>query len=141
LRQISNPTGKKTVGAAVRLLGLRKPAGAAEVLLHYLPGADADVAGDVRAALFAVVQTNAKPDPILVRALEDKDPARRSAAAAALGKDGGAYARQPGRRLFFRPPKLAGKHKGWIDGKLQMEMEMFDYQFFNAFDDKVFARP
>jgi hypothetical protein len=141
LRQIGDPTGKKTVSAAVRLLGLRKPAGTAEVLLQYLPGADASVADDVRAGLFAVAHSEDKPDPVLVRALEDKDPARRAAAAAVLGKDGGAYARQPGRRLFFRPPKIAGKHKGWIDGKLQMEMEMFDQQYFNAFDDKVFARP
>jgi hypothetical protein len=141
LRQIGSEGDKKTVGAALRLLGFRKPAGTAEVLLRYLPGADAELADEVRAVLIALAQTNGQPDPVLVRALEDKDPVRRAAAAAALGKDGGAYARKPGRRLFIRPPKLATKHKGWIDGKLQMEMEMFDHQFFNAFDDKVFARP
>ncbi len=138
LRQIKNPPGSQAE-AAVRLLALRKPAGTAEVLLNYLPAASEP--GEVYAALYAIVHQDGKPDPILVRALEDKNPVRRSAAMAALGKDGGAYARRPGRRLFFRPPKLAGRHKGWIDGKLQMEMEIFDFQFFNAFDDKVFARP
>jgi hypothetical protein len=141
LRQIGSEGDKKTVGAAVRLLGLRKPAGTADVLLRYLPGADAELAADVRAILFALAQTDGRPDPVLVRALEDKDPARRAAAAAALGKDGGAYARRPGRRLFFGLPKIACKHKGWLDGKLHMELETFDHQFFNAFDDKVFARP
>jgi hypothetical protein len=139
LRQIGAPKGKETLAAAVRLLGLRKPPGAAEALLNYLPGAEMDL--DVRAALYAIARQDGKPDPVLIQALDDKDPARRAAAAAALGKDGGTYAKQPGRRLFFQPPKLARIHRGWIDGTLQMEMEMLDYQFFNAFDDKVFARP
>lgn len=146
LRQIraragETPVNAATIGAAVRLLALRQPAGAAEVLLNYLPGADPEVAGEVRAALFALAQQEGKPNPVLLKALDDKDPARRAAAAAALGKDGGTYAKQPGRRLFLCPRKFAMKHKGWIDGKIQMEIESFDYQLFNAFDDKVFAKP
>jgi hypothetical protein len=146
LRQIRARAGETavnaaTIGAVIRLLGLRKPAGAAEVLLNYLPGADPEVAGDVRAALFALAQQDGKPNPVLLKALDDKDPARRAAAAAALGRDGGAYAKQPGRRLFLHPRKFAMKHKGWVDGKIQMEIETSDYQFFNAFDDKVFAKP
>ena len=38
-------------------------------------------------------------------------------------------------------PKKPRKHKTWIDGKLDMEMESFDYEFFNAFEDKVFTKP
>ena len=58
--------------AAVCLLGLRQPAGIVEVLLQYLPGADAEAASEVRAVLFAVAHSGGKPDPILVKALEDK---------------------------------------------------------------------
>jgi hypothetical protein len=141
LKQIGEQGGKTRIAAAVRLLGLRRPAGTAEVLLTYLPAADTDVAAELKAVLFALGQQAGKPDPALVAALEDRDPVRRAAAAAALGKDGGAYARQPGRRLFGRMHKVAMKQKSLSDGTLQMEMETYDHEFFNAFDDKVFARP
>ncbi|MGH7226609.1 MAG: hypothetical protein ACRELF_25620, partial [Gemmataceae bacterium] len=109
--------------------------------LNFLPSADADVAKETRAALYATARAKREPDPLLVRVLDDKDPLRRRVAAAALGKDGGAYARQPGRRLFTTMPKRPTKHRNWIDGKLIKEVESFDYQFFNAFEDKVFAKP
>ncbi|MGH7170109.1 MAG: HEAT repeat domain-containing protein [Gemmataceae bacterium] len=141
LQTIGEERSKVRIAAVIRLLGLRKPEGAAEVLLNYLSSADADVAKETRAALYAVALAKREPDPVLLRALDDKNPLRRRAAAAVLGKDGGAYARQPGRRLFATMPKRPRKHKTWIDGKLDIEMESFDYQFFNAFEDKVFARP
>jgi hypothetical protein len=68
-------------------------------------------------------------------------PVGGGAAAAALGKDKGAYERQPGRRVFGLIRKFPTKEKSWTDGALHMEMEMFDFEFFNAFDDKLFARP
>jgi HEAT repeat protein len=91
--------------------------------------------------LYAIAQAQREPDPALVRALDDKNELRRRAAAAALGKDGGAYARQPGRRLFAPLPKRPRKHKAWIDGEPYMELEEVECQFFNAFEDKVFAKP
>jgi hypothetical protein len=141
LQAIGEDRSKSQIAAAIRLVGLRQPAGAAEVLLDYLPSADADLAAESQAALYAIAQAKREPDPVLVQALEDKNEFRRRAAAAALGKDGGAYARQPGRRLFTSMPKRPRKHKSWVDSKLDMEMETFDYQFFNAFEDKVFAKP
>jgi hypothetical protein len=141
LQAIGEERSKAQTAAAIRLLGLRKPAGTAEALLNYLPSADAALAKELQAVLYAVAQAKREPDPVLLRALDDKDSLRRRAAAAALGKDGGAYARQPGRRLFTSMPKRPTKHKTWVDGKLDMEMESFDYQFFNAFEDKVFAKP
>ncbi len=141
LQQIGEHTSKTTVSAAIRLLGLRQPAGTSEVLLDYLPAADADVANEVRAVLFALAHRDGRPNAALVKALHDKDSQRSAAAAAALGKDGGVYARQPNRRLFLRPRKIAMKHQSWVDGKLQMEMETSDYQFFNAFEDKLFDKP
>lgn len=139
LRRIGE--GNSRMSAAIRLLGLRKPEGTAEVLLNYLPSADPEVAREARAVLFAVARRDDKPDAVLMRALEDKNPVRRAAASAALGKDGGVYARQPGRRLFGPTPKIALKHKGYIDGKLETEIETSDYQLFNAFDEKLFAKP
>jgi hypothetical protein len=141
LQAIGEDRSKGQIAAAIRLVGLRQPEGAAEVLLDYLPSADADLTAELQAALYAIAQAKREPDPVLVRVLDDKNELRRRAAAAALGKDGGAYARQPGRRLFASMPKRPRKHKSWLDGKLDMEMETFDYQFFNAFEDKVFAKP
>jgi hypothetical protein len=141
LRQLGEQSGKAQVSAAVRLLALRRPKGAAEALLDYLPAADAGVADEVRAALFTLAHADGKPDPVLVEGLRDKDQRRRAAAAAALGEDGGSYARQPGRRVIPRPFKIARKRVSYVDGKLDVEIETTEQQFFNAFEDKLFAKP
>jgi hypothetical protein len=140
LKQIGEERDNKQMALVVHLLGRRRPAGTVEALLNYLPAADADAAREAKAVLFALGHSEKGPDPALVKALEDKDPARR-AAAAALGKDGGAYARQAGRRVFDRIRKFPTREKSWTDGVLHMEMQMFDFEFFNAFEDKLFARP
>lgn len=141
LQRIGEQSGKAQVAAAVRLLALRRPKGAAEALLNYLPAADVGVADEVRAALFALAHADDKPDPVLVEALRDKDQRRRAAAAAALGEDGGVYAKQPGRRVIPRPFKIACKRVSYVDGKLDTEIETTEYHFFNAFEDKLFAKP
>jgi hypothetical protein len=140
LKQIGTGPGVAVPAAAVRLLGWKRPAGAARVLLDYLPAADEPVAREARAALAALAE-GAKPDPDLVRALEDKDPVKREAARGALGKDGGAFLKRPGRRLFFQGPPGARRNVGLTDGKKQMELEVVDVQYFNAFEDREFARP
>jgi HEAT repeat protein len=84
--------------AAARLVARRKPAGAAEVLLAYLPGAAAEgVAEEVQAALNAVALRDGKPEAVLVRALRDEQPLKRAAAAEALLRAG------PGTRAAVRP--------------------------------------
>jgi hypothetical protein len=88
------------VPAAARLLAARKPAGAAEVLLAYVPFADDAAADEVRAALAALAVRDGKPEPAVVAALTDKVPARRAAAGAALCKAGGADQRQAARKLL-----------------------------------------
>src|SRR5947209_7307046 len=56
--------------ATARLVAARKPAGAAEVLLAYLPfAADDGVADEIRTALAAVAMRDRKPEPVVVRAL------------------------------------------------------------------------
>jgi HEAT repeat protein len=71
--------------ATVRLVAYRKPAGAAEALLTFLPFADdAVIADEVQAALIDVALRDGKPDPAVISALADKSPLRRGAAAEAL---------------------------------------------------------
>jgi HEAT repeat protein len=71
--------------AAPRVLALRKPAGAAEALLNYLPFAeDETIQAELQTALNAVAYPDGKPDPALIKALDDHVPARRGAAAEAL---------------------------------------------------------
>lgn len=72
-------------GAAARLVAIRKPAGAAEALLAYIPCAEDDnQLAEVQAALNVLVQHEGKPDPVVLRALEDRAWQRRAAAAEAL---------------------------------------------------------
>jgi hypothetical protein len=73
--------------AAARVLAVRRPAGAAAVLLAYLPLADDDALEEaLREALAAVGLRDGKADAALVAALKDESPARRAAAAFALGR-------------------------------------------------------
>jgi hypothetical protein len=142
LQKIGGAAFGDTVAAAVRLVGLRKPEGAAEVLLACVGHTpDEELAREVQSALAAVAVRDGKPDKVLEQALEDKDPRRRAAAAAALGRDGGAWAKQPGHRLFLDGVKLPMKSVTYSDGKKLMEVEVLDVQFFNRLDDSVFARP
>lgn len=85
LRQIAAGSRSALLGAAARLLAVRKPDGAADVLLAYVPfAADESVADEVRLALAAVAAPGGKPLPAVVAALADKQAARRTAAGVAL---------------------------------------------------------
>jgi HEAT repeat protein len=75
---------------AARLLAARKPAGAAEALIGYLPFAEDESAFlEVETALVAVAVHDRKPDPALLRALTDKLAVRRGAAAHVICQAGG----------------------------------------------------
>src|SRR5262249_59807718 len=72
-------------GAPARPVPGRRPAGACEVLLGYLPHADdALVSDEVRAALAALALRDGQPEPALVAALADPAPLRRAGAAEAF---------------------------------------------------------
>jgi hypothetical protein len=139
LKRIRKRAGENVTIAAVHLLALRRPAGAAQALLDLLPTASAPVAREVRAALYHLGAGGGKPDPVLVAALKDRDPARRAAAAAALGKDGGVYARLPNRRIFR--PGLLWPHKtlAHIGERRTVEWEVMEQRFYNRFDDSLFT--
>jgi HEAT repeat protein len=89
------------VPAAVRLLALRRPAGAVDTLLAYVPFADDEtVADEVRTALASLAVRDGKPDPALVAALADKSPQRRVAAGVALCRANVAGQRDAVRKLL-----------------------------------------
>lgn len=68
-----------------RLLAIRKPKGAVEALLAYLPFAgDESLLDELQNALNAVAYPDGKAHPDVVKALTDKRAARRAAAAIAL---------------------------------------------------------
>jgi hypothetical protein len=142
LKAIGKQQEDNTVLAAIRLVGRRKPAGAAETLLDWASRLGDDPLGrEVLAALAAVAFTDGKPSEILLKALEDKDPQRKAVALAILGKDGGAYNKKPGRRLYLTGLKFPMKAVQFQNGARLMEREYTDIEFFNRFDDGIFAKP
>jgi hypothetical protein len=87
LQRITRTASPSLIAAAARLLAARKPDGAAEALLAFVPhAADDYVADEVRDALAAVALRDGKPDPDVVAALADKDADRRAAAGTALAR-------------------------------------------------------
>jgi hypothetical protein len=140
-QQTSGPEAPLVI-AALRVLAMRRPAEAVETILAYLPWACDDLVGrEALNALDALNEAEGKPHPALLEALKDPDALKRSAAAAVLGKDGGAYHKQPWRRLFIEGMVLAHHLTTYRDGKLYVDYEVTEYHLFNRFDDSVFARP
>ncbi|HZT82898.1 MAG TPA: HEAT repeat domain-containing protein [Gemmataceae bacterium] len=107
LEQIEGSSGASVVAAAVRVVAAGRPAGAAETLLAYLPFADDDaVADEIKTALAAVALRDGKPDPALVKALEDPASLKRAAAVEALCQPGADQA-LPAVRKLLKDPKPA----------------------------------
>jgi HEAT repeat protein len=87
LREIEQGRDLILTAAAARVLAARKPDGAAEVLLAYIPSAaDEDVEEAAVAALAAVGLRDGKALPAVTAAMKDKEPARRAAAASVVGR-------------------------------------------------------
>jgi hypothetical protein len=85
VEQIRTDHTSTVAAAAARLAALRKPPGAAETLLAFLPSPyEESVDDEVQEALVAVGRIDGEIDPVLVAALTSDTPARRSAAAVAL---------------------------------------------------------
>ncbi|MCI0460705.1 MAG: HEAT repeat domain-containing protein [Gemmataceae bacterium] len=107
LRLIAKDYNGALPAAAARLLAARKPPGAAEVLLAYLPFADADqVAEEVQSTLAALAVHEGKPEPALAAALTDAMEVRRAAAAEAFCRAGVA-AVLPAVRQLLKDPEPA----------------------------------
>jgi hypothetical protein len=140
LQQIGAQAEPAVVAAAARLAGLRRPEGAAELLLGLAAAGDETAAQAAREGLHQLTQGGAPPEA-LAKAADDKDPARREAARAALGKDDGAWLKRPGRRVYPAGVKYPMRSTVSADGKKEYEVEVTAVEFFNAFDDKTFAKP
>jgi len=86
LERAGNPSA---IIAGVRLLSVRRPAGAAQVLLDYLPFVvDDSIREEIDNALTALALRKGVPDPDLMRALQAKLASRRAVAALALCRAG-----------------------------------------------------
>jgi HEAT repeat protein len=89
LTLIANRKEKPLPLAAPRLVAVRKPPGAVEVLLAYLPWADGEpLHREVQQALTALALHDGRPDSALLQALNDPLPQRRAAAGEALARAG-----------------------------------------------------
>src|SRR5262245_49265273 len=87
--------------AALRLLAVRKPTGAAGAVLSFLPYAeDESQAEEGRTALASLASKEGKPEPDLRRGLSDERTLVRAAAAQALAKGGGVEGRAAARKLL-----------------------------------------
>ncbi|MGH9677966.1 MAG: HEAT repeat domain-containing protein, partial [Candidatus Acidiferrum sp.] len=111
LRKIEEGATASVVCAAVRLIGQRKPAGAVEMLLAYLPAAeDERVAEEVRAVLAGLAVTDGKADPLLLAALTDKQAVKRYSAAVILSRCHVAD-QMPAVRRLLKDPDAAVQHR------------------------------
>jgi hypothetical protein len=101
LEQIERGPGSSLPLAAVRLLARRRPAGALEALLTYVPFADDEfVEDEVLAALVALGPRGGKAAPPLAAALADAQAPRRAAAAYVLGRSPDPAQRDAAARLL-----------------------------------------
>jgi hypothetical protein len=88
LSVIEDKANPQVQGTVARVIAARKPPGACEVLLNFLPFAHESVIEEFRAAIPAVALDNGKPNPMLVEALEDKYAIKREIAGESLAKTG-----------------------------------------------------
>ncbi len=96
---------------AVRMIAYRKPEGAAQALLDFLPLADNDgLSGEIQVALNVLAVRDGKPDPAVARALDDKSAPRRGAAAEALCQPG-AEEHWPAVRRLLKDAEVSVRYK------------------------------
>jgi hypothetical protein len=101
LQHIDSGPSTELAAAAARLVAVRKPEGAAGVLLAYLPDApDEGVADKVRTALLAVAIRDGRPELAVLQALTDRVAERRAAAGEALCLAGVKAERPAARKLL-----------------------------------------
>lgn len=101
VERIEHEPSRTLPGAAVRLLALRKPPGAAEALLGYLPLAeDVNLTDDVKKSLALLAIRGGKLDAALARALSDDLPQVRTVVAEALIQGGSKEGRDAVRTLL-----------------------------------------
>jgi HEAT repeat protein len=104
LQAIAMQERKPLPAVAARLVALRKPARAVEVLLAFLPWAEEnDLVGEVHTALATLAVRDGQVDPALVRALADPLPVRRAVAVELLAGLGDGRHKPAVRKLLTDP--------------------------------------
>jgi hypothetical protein len=99
--------------AVARLLGKRKPEGTSSVLLTFLPLAEDELISDeIRNTLAAVAMKNGTVDPVLLKAIEDKESLRRGAAAEALARGGDKTIREEMKKFLSK--ETNNELKMWV---------------------------
>jgi HEAT repeat protein len=100
-------TTRPLPATTLRLLALRRPEGAVEALLRYLPFSEGENTWDQLVELLAALGcTQGKADAALVQALSDKVPERRAAAASALVRGRAGEQRGAVRKLLRDPDRV-----------------------------------
>jgi hypothetical protein len=98
------PNSHHLPAAAARLLAVRKPDGAAEVLLRYLPFADDEsIIEEIELTLAAVALREGRAEPALTKALTAEEPLSRGIAGAALARARAAEHQNAIRKLLLDP--------------------------------------
>jgi HEAT repeat protein len=101
LERIEHDPVHRLPAAAIRLLAVRKPAGAVEALLAYLPYTeDEGLAEEVQKSLGVLALQEGKPALALLRAVTDSHPQIRAVAAEALINGGGEGGREVVRKML-----------------------------------------
>jgi HEAT repeat protein len=107
LARIAVGVSQEVPAAAVRLLLQRRPAGAVETLLRYLPFVQEEsLEVEIAYGVESLAVTAGKVHPALLAALQDKAPARRALAACIVGHHGDGDARAGVRKLLDDPEPM-----------------------------------
>lgn len=117
---IDKAGGPEVEAAALRLLKLRRPEGALAVLLDYAPAVtDPAAEEELLSGLLVIGVKEGKTDSELVKALKDRRPALRAAAALVLGRSGTPEQREAVRPLLAdaEPKVRLRAAQGLIAGK------------------------
>jgi HEAT repeat protein len=106
IKEIEAQVAVEPVGAVIRLLAMRAPAGTFAALFDYLPSAEgAGTDEEVYAALSRLAVLGDRLEPVLTAALADQRPQVRAAAAYVLARGGNAPVRDRVRALLADPDK------------------------------------
>src|SRR5439155_5587488 len=101
IKKIATGPGPDLPAAAARLLAIRRPAGAVEALLDYLPLAEDEWARDeLLASVGALAVSRGRAELALTAGLRATAPGRRATAALILAQRGGLALRDAVRRLL-----------------------------------------
>ncbi len=104
LQQIERRNDQPMILAALRLVASRRPAGAVETLLNFLPFADDEVVEEeVLTVLGQIASSGSRTEPVLVAAVHSGVSLQRAAAGRLLGRSALSELREAARMLFTDP--------------------------------------